>query len=242
MLKIGLLNQNSETPSKHAFPNTRWSLVLAAAQDAQPSLEVLCQRYWHPVYAVARRSGHDVEAAKDLTQGFFAKLLEKGWLETADQEKGRFRTFLVTALKRYMANEWHREHAAKRGGHATAFSLDTDFAERLETSQSARELSPDELFDKRWALALLEQAMVRLKEEYVGEHFELLKESLTAGRGEVNYAELGGALGMSEGAARVAVHRFRKRYRAVIRDEVAQTVADESEVEDEMRALMESLV
>ena len=185
LLKIRQLNPNSQTPSKHAFPNTRWSLVLAAAQDAQPSLEALCQRYWHPVYAVARRAGNDVEAAQDLTQGFFAKLLEKGWLEAADQEKGRFRTFLVTALKRYMANEWHRDHAAKRGGYETVFSLDTDFAERLDTSQSARELSPDQLFDKRWALALLEQAMVRLKEEHVGEHFELLKESLTAGRGEV---------------------------------------------------------
>ena len=105
---------------------TRWSLVVAAAAEAEPSLEALCRQYWHPVYAVARRAGHDVETAKDLAQGFFAKLLEKGWLEAADQEKGRFRTFLITALKRYMVNEWHREHTVKRGGFAEAVPLDTE--------------------------------------------------------------------------------------------------------------------
>lgn len=221
---------------------TRWSLMVAAAADAEPSLEALCRQYWHPVYAVARRAGNDAETAKDLTQGFFAKLLEKGWLEAADQEKGRFRTFLVTALKRYMVNEWHREHTAKRGGFSETVPLDTELAERIGVLDGRHELSPDALFDRRWALALLDQAMSRLEGEHVGGHFDLLKECLTAGRGETHYAELAEAMGTNEGAARVAVHRLRKRYRAVIREEVARTVADESEVDDEMRALMNALM
>ncbi len=221
---------------------TRWSLVVAAAADAEPSLETLCRQYWHPVYAVARRAGNDAETAKDLTQGFFSKLLEKGWLGAADQEKGRFRTFLVTALKRYMVNEWHREHAAKRGGFANVVPLDTEHAERIGTLDGRQGLSADALFDRRWALALLDQAISRLEAEYAGGNFDRLKECLTADRGETNYAALADAMGINEGAARVAVHRLRKRYRAVIREEVARTVADESDVDDEMRALMDALM
>ena len=216
--------------------------MLAAAAEAEPSLEALCQRYWHPVYAVARRSGHDVETAKDLTQGFFAKLLEKGWLESADQEKGRFRTFLVTALKRYMVNEWHREHAVKRGGGSRAVSLDTELAERLDGGENGNGISPDALFDRKWALALLDQAMERLKKEHAGGHFDLLKECLTAGRGEIDYVDLAGVMETSEGAARVAVHRLRKRYRVVIREEIAQTVANKEDVDDELQILMDALM
>ncbi len=229
-------------PERHAFPVTCWSLVVAAAAEAEPSLEALCRQYWHPVYAVARRVGNDPETAKDLTQGFFAKLLEKGWLGAANQEKGRFRTFLVTALKRHMVNEWHREHSAKRGGFAEVVPLDAEHAERIGNLDRLHELSPDALFDRRWALALLDQAMSRLENEHVGSHFNLLKQCLTAGRGETRYAELAVAMGTNEGAARVAVHRLRKRYRAVIREEVARTLADESEVDDEMRALMAALM
>ena len=236
------VTHDEHTPDRHAFPMTRWSLVVAAAAEAEPSLEALCRQYWHPVYAVARRAGHDVETAKDLTQGFFAKLLEKGWLEAADQEKGRFRTFLVTALKRYMVNEWQREHAAKRGGFGEVVPLDAELAERIGALEGRHVLSPDALFDRRWALALLDQALSRLETEHVGGHFDLLKECLTAGRGETRYAELARAMGINEGAARVAVHRLRKRYRSVIRDEVARTVADEAEVENEMRDLMAALM
>lgn len=222
------------------FPMTRWSLVIEAADDVDASLESLCRQYWQPVYAVARQAGHDVEAAKDLTQGFFAKLLEKDWLSSADREKGRFRTFLVTALKRYMVNEWHREHAAKRGGFSESVPLDSETAERVASLETRRDLSPDALFDRRWALTLLDAALRRLEVECP--EFEVLKDSLTAGRGETNYADLAVKLGTSEGAARVAVHRLRKRYRAVIRDEVARTVANENEVENEMRALMDALL
>lgn len=236
------MTHDPHTPDGQAFPQTRWSLVVAAAAAAEPSLEALCRQYWQPVYAVARRAGHDVETAKDLTQGFFARLLDKGWLEAADQEKGRFRTFLITALKRYMVNEWHREHTVKRGGFAETVPLDTELAERLGARERLHELSPDALFDRRWALALLDQALARIEAEYPAADFGRLKECLTAGRGEINYARLAVALGTSEGAARVAVHRLRKRYRAVIREEVARTVADESEVENEMRALMAALL
>ncbi len=219
---------------------TRWSLVADAAGEAEASLEALCRQYWQPVYAVARLAGNDVETAKDLTQGFFAKLLEKGWLADADRGKGRFRTFLVTALKRYMVNEWHREHAAKRGGFAETVPLDAEMAERIDANDTARRMSPDELFDRRWALALLDAALRRLEVECP--EFETLKDSLTAGRGEIHYEELAEKLGTSEGAARVAVHRLRKRYRALIREEVARTVSNTNEVENEMRALMDALM
>lgn len=212
-------------------------MVAEAAGRGDAPLEALCRQYWQPVYAVARLAGNDVETAKDLTQGFFAKLLEKDWLAGADRGKGRFRTFLVTALRRYMTNEWHREHAAKRGGFAETVPLDAALAERLGTSESG--LSPDAVFDRRWALALLDAALLRLAAETPD--FPLLKDCLTADRGGIDYAGLAARLGATEGAARVAVHRLRKRYRTLIRDEVARTVADESEVETEMRALMDAL-
>ncbi|MGJ8725207.1 MAG: RNA polymerase sigma factor [Roseibacillus sp.] len=223
------------------FLTTRWSLVANAAKEADESLEALCGQYWQPVYVVARRAGNDIEASKDLTQGFFAKLLEKGWLEAADEEKGRFRTFLMTALKRYLINEWHSERAAKRGGFAEVVSLDVELAERVDGGIRSRSLSPDELFDRRWALALLDTALARLEVE-TGKDFLVLKDCLTASRGEIDYLELAATLKLSEGAARVAVHRLRKRYRAVIREEVAHTVASEEEVEGEMRNLFEALM
>jgi RNA polymerase sigma factor (sigma-70 family) len=233
---------NTNAAGNSLFPLTRWSLVVSAAEGAGSSLETLCQYYWQPVYVVARQAGHDVEAAKDLTQGFFAKLLEKGWLGTADHEKGRFRTFLVTALKRYMTNEWHREHAAKRGGMVQRVPFDTGVAEQLEAREDTSTLSPDRLFDRQWALALLDQALTRLEKEYSEGEFESLKPCLTSARGGTDYVDLALQLGCSEGAARVAVHRLRKRYRQVIREEIARTVTHESEVDDELRALMQSLV
>jgi len=231
----------SSTGDRSVFPMTRWSVVVSAAGGADASLETLCGQYWFPVYAVARHAGHDVESAKDLTQGFFAKLLEKGWLGQADNDKGRFRTFLATAFKRYMINEWHRDHAAKRGGFVTILPLDLEWAERLEATEQCGALAPDALFDRRWALALLERAMQRLQQEWPAVQFKFLKPCLTAERGILDYAALSEQLGCSEGAARVAVHRLRKRYRVIIREEVAQTVADESDIEDEMQALMRAL-
>lgn len=220
------------------FLTTRWSLVAGAAAQADASLEALCRQYWQPVYAVVRRAGHDVETSKDLTQSFFEMLLGSGSFARADRKRGRFRTFLVTALKRYLVSEWRREHAAKRGGLAERVPLDPEFAERIDGGDGG--LSPDKLFDRRWALVLLDTALARLEEEAGGD-FAVLKDCLTAGRGEIDYPALAKDLGRSEGAARVAVHRLRKRYRAVIREEVARTVVDGSEVDEEMRILMEAL-
>ena len=227
------VNQREREP---LFNTTRWSLVGSAAAEGDASLEALCQQYWQPVYVVARRAGHDVETAKDLTQGFFAKLLEQQWLKVADQEKGRFRTFLVMALKRYMSDEWRKETAAKRGGGQAVLQIDEEFAEQLEVSDS----SPDALFDRHWALALLDTALARLESES-GSEFLLLKECLTAQRGEIDYEELAEKMKVKEGAARVAVHRLRKRYRAVIREEVARTVREEDEVQEELEILLGAL-
>ena len=231
------------------FPVTRWSVVADACDPGEPesaaALEALCGDYWMPLYAAVRRFGHSPEDAKDLTQGFFARLLEKDSLQAADREKGRFRTFLMVALKRFLANEWHRGQAAKRGGGVEPIPLDTRLAERLYGGSGAHSLTPEELFDKRWALTLIETALARMEEEYReaerGGEFALLKPCLTAGRGGIDYRELAAALGLEEGAARVAVHRIRKRYRSLFREEIARTVRDEEEVEEEMRALMQAL-
>ncbi len=234
-----------DSGNRDAFLTTRWSLVDGAAAEGGASLEALCRQYWSPVYAVVRRSGHDVEAAKDLTQGFFADLLAKGWLGGADRKKGRFRTFLITALKRYLVNEWHHDHAAKRGGFSELVPLDIARAERLSAVESGTPGTPDALFDRRWALALLDAALARLEHEYDAAgraaDFAVLKPCLTAERGSIDYPEVAVALQKAEGAARVAVHRLRKRYRQVFRDEVARTVGDEADVDAEMAELLAAL-
>ncbi len=223
---------------KGIFMTTRWSLVLSAAEEDSPSLEVLCRQYWQPVYAVIRARGHATEEAQDLTQSFFAKLLEKKWLGSVDKEKGRFRTFLLTALKRFLSNEHERNQAAKRGGGHQIVALGTELGENLSSVEET--LTPEQLFDRRWALTLLDAAMVRLKKE-TEEHFSILWDSLTATRGELNYQELARNLKLSEGAARVAVHRFRKRYKAVIRETVAETVATSEDIENELKILQDAL-
>lgn len=240
---------SSTAQSSPVFPVTRWSVVVEArdegAGDPSAALEDLCRTYWMPLYAAVRRYGHDPENAQDLTQEFFARLLEKHWLLAADREKGRFRTFLMVTLKRFLTNEWHRGQAAKRGGGLAPMPLDTQLAERLYGGSGAHSLTPEQLFDKRWALTLIETALSRIENEYLdagrGEEFEILKPCLTAERGGIDYGALASRLDVSEGAARVAVHRIRKRYRSLFREEIARTVCDEGEVEEEMRALMQAL-
>jgi RNA polymerase sigma factor (sigma-70 family) len=238
----------SERPSSR-FPATRWSVVADAGEardpDSDAALEELCRTYWMPIYSAVRHCGHPPHDAADLTQGFFARLLEKEWLQAADREKGRFRTFLMVALKRYMANEWHRGQAAKRGGGRALVPLDTVLSERLYSNAGEHTLSPDQLFDKRWAVTLIESALARMEQEYSeagqGREFSILKPCLTAARGEIHYRELAEALSLGESAARVAVHRIRKRYRRLFRDEIARTVRDKNDVEEELRALMQAL-
>jgi RNA polymerase sigma factor (sigma-70 family) len=221
--------------------------VLSARDPQSPrsaeALEKLCRAYWYPLYAYVRRTGQSKENAEDLTQAFFARLLEKNFLEAAEPERGRFRSFLLMALKRFMANEWDRERAQKRGGGQIHVPLDTELAERKFQAETAiGEVSPDRLYDRRWALTLLEQTMARLRAEFehsgkAGE-FDRLKIFLTADKHEIPYATVAAELGLGEGALRVAVHRLRKRYRELFREEIAHTLAEGENVDTELRHLL----
>lgn len=244
----------SESPGRNAAPQalfltTRWSVVLAAKDKASPNsaeaLETLCRTYWYPLYAFVRGSGHSPHDAQDLTQAFFARLLEKDYLRVVEPEKGRFRTFLRMALKRFLANEWERLRAEKRGGGQAHVAFDTTLAEQRFAEERTDARAPDVIYDRRWALALLESAMDRLKKEYSTsgklEEFATLKPHLTTDRGEIPYAEIAAALQTTEGAARVALHRLRKRFRDTFRAVIADTVATEEDVEPEMRHVLEAL-
>jgi RNA polymerase sigma-70 factor (ECF subfamily) len=228
------------------FLTTHWSVVLAAKDKASPdsaaALEGLCRTYWYPLYAFVRRQGHSPSDAQDLTQEFFARLLAKEYLQAADREKGRFRTFLRVALKRFLANEWDRARRLKRGGGLTPLPMDTTSAEQRYEAERGDALPPDRLYERRWARALLEQVLARLRADYAAAgktaEFDHLKGALTANRGDIAYRDLAAALGLSEGAARVAVHRLRKHFREVFRATVAETVAEPEEVEDELRYLV----
>jgi len=231
-----------------AFHTTRWSIVLAAqgraSGDAFQSLEVLCRQYWPPLYAYVRHRGFAPHDAEDLTQEFFARLLEKEWLPAANRECGRFRSFLLMALKRFMANEWDRSQAIKRGGGCDVISLDAGIAESLYAA-NATSLPAESLYERRWALTLLETVMHRLRAEHEAAgklaEYEMLKPCLTADRGDIRYEALAVELGMEPASARSAVHRLRKRFRELFRDEVAGTVADPKDVDAEMRAVIAAL-
>ncbi len=231
------------------FVTTRWSVVMTARDKSSPesheALQILCKGYWHPLYAFVRRLGNSAHDAQDLTQEFFARLLEKNWLGAADRERGRFRTFLIMAVKRFLANEWDKSRSAKRGGAQTLVPLDTEDAEQRYLADPGSALSADHLYERQWALTLLDQAMARLRAEYEGDgragDFARLKEYLTAERGAIPYAEIAQEIGASEGAARVAVHRLRKRFREVFRETVADTVSRTEDVEAEVRYVVEVL-
>ena len=231
------------------FVTTHWSVVLSARQKDSPqslaALETLCGTYWYPLYAYVRRQGHSPADAQDLTQEFFARLLQKDYLKAAAREKGRFRTFLIVALKRFLANEWDRVRAQKRGGGQPAVPLDTALAEQRYLGEPVEGASADRVFERRWALTLLDRTMARLREEFTSagkaKEFDRLKACLTAERGEISYAEIAAALDMSESTARVAVHRLRRRFREVFREEIANTVARPEEIEEEVRYLMSVL-
>lgn len=231
------------------FQTTRWSVVLRAASRsdrlADAALAALCERYWYPLYAYVRRRVADVDEAQDLTQEFFARLLEKHYLAVADPQRGRFRCFLLTALKHFLANEWHRAKARKRGGGVRCLSLDFDCGESRLTLQPAHDLTPERLFERQWVLTLLDLVLGRLHAEYQvadkAKLFEQLKGTLTGDRDRLPYAALGAELGLTEDTARQAASRLRKRYRELLREEVAQTLADTDDVDDEIRSLFEIL-
>ena len=219
--------------------------MLAAGQRHTPqsdsALEQLCKTYWFPLYAYVRRRGHAKEDAEDSVQAFFALFLAKNYLEGLSAERGRFRAFLLAALKHFLANEWDKSQRQKRGGGAEHLSLDWQTADTKFQVAATSEPSPDKAFDREWALALLGKVIERLQAECVadgkGKLFEQLKVFLAAGKGETAQSDVAKALGMEEGAVRVAVHRLRKRYRVLLRDEIAHTLADPAMVDEEMRAL-----
>jgi len=227
------------------FVTTRWSVVLSA-KEADPerssqALETLCRAYWYPLYAFARRSGHAPADAEDLTQGFFARLLQKDYLKSVAREKGRFRSFLLASLKRFMANEWDRQHAQKRGGFAEIVSIDTAAAELRFASDAALNAPPDALFDRQWATTLLEQTLLALQEEYAASGratlFEHLRPCLARDESALSYAEIATRLNLTEAAVKMAVQRLRARYREILRREIAETVSTEAEIEEELRHL-----
>jgi len=224
-------------------------VVLAAGRDdsqqAAVALEELCHTYWYPLYAYVRRHGHSREDAEDLTQGFFARLLEKHYLEGVSSDKGKFRAFLLVALKRFLANEWDRANRQKRGGGALPLSLDWQDAETRYQIAPADNLSPDKLYDRAWAVVVLERVITRLRDEHGADGkaglYEHLKPFLMVGKSEFPYARAAAGLKMTEGALRVAVHRLRRRYRELLRDEITQTLANPAQADEEMQALFSAL-
>jgi RNA polymerase sigma-70 factor (ECF subfamily) len=231
------------------FPTTRWSRVVAAgdgdAPEAGEALGELCAGYWFPLYAFIRRKGNDPERALDLTQGYFARLLERGTVAAADPARGRFRSFLMADCGHFLAHERERDQAARRGGGRALLSIDARDAEARYGLEPAHEETPERLFERDWALALLEGVLAGLRAEYDrtgrGAVFEALKGVLTGGGRGVPQSELARRLGTTEAAVQVAVHRLRKRYREAVRAAIAATVADEGEDEDELRTLFAAL-
>jgi RNA polymerase sigma factor (sigma-70 family) len=228
------------------FATTHWSVVARAAQlsgpSAQAALEQLCRAYWRPLYAYLRRQGQGPEEAEDLTQEFFARLLEKRYLEHADAARGRFRNFLLTSLKRFLVTEWRRTARQKRGGGQPVLSLDAASAAAGDDAELADSLTPEKAFEKRWALTLMERVLSALASEYAAADktplFEALKDSLWGEQPARPYSELAQRLGVSEGAVKVSAHRLRLRCRGLLRAEVGQTVACPQEIDAELRHLV----
>jgi RNA polymerase sigma-70 factor (ECF subfamily) len=235
------------------FRTTHWSLVLRAARAGEPAggtpaaeaLEGLAQCYWYPLYAYVRRRGYREEDALDLTQGFFARLFERGDLATAAPERGRFRAFLLTALQHHLAGAAEEARALKRGGGRAPLSIDASAADTRYAGEPSHAETPERLYERAWAKALLARTLERLEADYAArgkrELFEALKGVLAGGDAGATYAEIGRTLGLSEGAVKVAVYRLRARYRAELWREVAETLADPAEVEDELRRLFQAL-
>jgi RNA polymerase sigma-70 factor (ECF subfamily) len=238
-----------EAAAPRVFATTHWSVVLAAGEGdsvpAQHALETLCRAYWYPIYVYVRRKGHGPEDAQDLTQEFFAQFIAKELLRLADRDKGRFRTFLLATLDHFLAREWSRAHRQKRGGQFTFISLDEPAPEERYRLEPVDNETPEKKFAKQWAVAVLQNALGALQKECAAaeksDFFGEVRGLLSDEADPAGYAEIGRRLGMTEGAARVAVHRLRRRYGELLRAEVAQTVGSPAEAEDELRHLMKVL-
>ncbi len=246
---MGNETNQSDPSDKAGFATTRWSIVIAAGHRsdaaAEAALAGLCEVYWVPLYEFARRRGYSAADAGDVTQGFFTQLLEKNYLQSADPERGRFRAFLLTAFKRFLSKEHDHNHALKRGGGLSLVSLDLERAESQCRIEPIDDRTPESLFERRWAITLLDRVLHLLDEEYSRkgkqQFFTMCRGSLTGLGIEEQYASIAAACGMTEPAVKVAVHRMRARYRELLLAEIAQTVSSESEIEDELRALMHAV-
>ena len=235
-------------PANESFATTQWSLVIGGGDRNSPlagtALQTLCQRYWYPLYAFVRMRRYNAIEAQDLTQEFFARLLEKNVLADASPRRGRFRSFLLTAMKHFLSDQWDKAKAQKRGGSRPVLSLDVETAESRFSLEPSHDLTPDKLFERQWACTLLQLAIERLEIDLSAtgktREFELFKAALTGdGRG-VDYAHAALELGISEDAARQIAHRLKRRYRELLREELAQTLADPGDVDDEIRRLFQT--
>lgn len=241
------LQHERQAPGR--FPTTQWSRVATAAShnasESREALASLCQAYWYPIYAFVRHHGRTPEQAQDLTQDFFAYILERDLIAMADPTRGRFRAFLRTICARQLADHRDRQNAAKRGGGRAPLPIDSSDAERRYSREPADALTPERIFDRTWGLTLLSRVLERLRREYDdagrSERFEELLVVLTRDPDAASYSEIGLRLGMTEGNVRVAVHRLRRRYGLLLREEIAATVGDEAQVDDEIRALFTAL-
>ena len=228
------------------FATTSWTKVLAArdapSTEARQALESLCRVYWYPLYAFIRRQGHDAEESRDLTQAYFAELLEKGYLDDYDPEKGRFRVFLMTSVKHFVSKQREKALAWKRGGRANVVSLDAQEVEGRYRFEPVDRLTPEQIFERRWALTVLERALTRLRREQEdtdrGAEFKRLEGFLTGQQPTTSYREVAAELGTSEGAVKTSIHRLRQRYGQLLRSEIAETVASPAEVDDEVKHLL----
>ncbi len=224
------------------FATTRWTVVRAAGESADEALETLCSAYWFPLYAYVRRQGFSKEDAEDLTQAFFAQLLGRRDIAGLKRENGRFRAFLLACMKHFLANERDRAGRLKRGGNITHFPLDWENADHQFQLTDPGQVQPDAAYDREWAVALLARVLVRLGEEAAkegkAERFERMKPYLTMGKGEIPYSSAAAEMSMDEGAVRVAAHRLRKRYRELLKEEIAHTLSDPAMVEEELAALL----
>jgi len=230
----------------HWFVTTHWTVVLAAGDRASPlaaeALEQLCRLYWYPLYAYVRKKGHSPQDAEDLTQAFFAHFLERNYVARASRQRGRFRSFLLTSLQNFLAHEWERARAVKRGGGRTLLPWDEVSVESRYQLEAASDLTPDKIFEERWASTLFQKALAGLQQEFAAaghsKQFDRLKGFLSTEAQAGAYTELAASLGMSAGAVAVAVHRLRQRYGELVREEIAHTVSSPTEIEDELRYLI----
>ncbi len=239
-------SSRASRPKGEWFVSTHWSVVLSATDTSAPgsreALETLCCTYWYPLYAYTRRKGYSPEDAQDLTQGFFARFLEKNYLDDVDRGKGKFRSFLLASLEHFLTNEWRDARAQKRGGGRPLVSLDAALAEDRYRLEPVEPLTPEKVFERRWAFTVLEMAMERLREEYEAQGkaalYAELKSAISSEAEQASYAEKAARLNQTVNAVKMAALRLRRRYRELLRAEVANTLGDESEVDQELRHLL----